>query len=185
MVKHILRAFFAAVLLLLFAIPSLAVQRGSILVETCGGAVALYRVGSVNGQNFLLSEDYGGETVTFDELLSPNLAAWLDGQSKSGQIKAADLCGKVLFSDLEPGLYLVAHRSAPAGCDPFAPFLLSIPWDGEQWDINIKLPQSELPPVTEDPANPGAWMMGVALSMLGLAVCIRQGRTAGQKSGII
>lgn len=155
-----------------------AAQTGSILIHTCGGAVALYRVGGINGQSFLLDEAFGGGMVTVEDSFSPNLAAWLAGQAKTGVVKTPDMQGKVLFSELEPGLYLLSQPSAPAGAIPFEPFLVSIPWDGALWNVGVDPVLPEPLPVTEDPARPVPWFVGMAMSALGLFVCLRQGSRA-------
>lgn len=165
----------AVIFVVSFKMVVFAYEAGSILVETCGGAVALYKVGTVNGQVFVLDDTYGGDSVTLEDTLSPELAAWLDGQVKSGQIKAPDLYGKVLFPDLEEGLYLVAQRSSPSGSVPFQPFLVSIPWDGDQWHVSIDLEITEQLPRTEDPGNPMLFLWLTIISLLGLWACIYHG----------
>lgn len=175
-----LRGFWNAVFLLcviLAAAPAAsAAETGSILVETTGGTVALYRVGEINGQAFVLDEGYGGGLLTLEEILSPNLARWLLGQAKSGTIKAPDICGKALFSDLEPGLYLLSQRTAPPGSNPFAPILLPIPWDGEIWDVSIAPDEQYQMPITGDPHPCGSWILGIILSAMGLVICIHYGK---------
>ena len=170
--------FVCLIMVMTFPLCTNAYEAGSILVETCGGAVALYKVGNMNGQAFVLEDAYGGDSVTLEDTFSPELAAWLDAQAKSGQIKAPDICGKVLFSDLEAGLYLVAQRSAPSGSAPFAPFLVCIPWDGSLWNVSINMEDPEQQPVTEDSANPGLFLWLMALSLAGLSACIYQGKSS-------
>lgn len=176
MMRRIKLFLAAALIAIQMAVPVFAVEYGSILVETSGGTVALYRVGEINGQGFLLNEEYGGDSLCYDDLLSENMAAWLDGQSKSGQIKAADISGNVLFPDLESGLYLLAQRSAPSGSDIFTPVLVPIPWDGTQWDIHLDMEADQMQPQTEDRGSPGLWIMGMISSALALVVCIQRGR---------
>jgi len=144
-------------------------QTGSIQVETTGGTVALYKVGEINGQNICLYGEYGGGILTQDDILSANLAAWLNERVKNGQIKATDIWGDVSFDSLDPGLYLIAQPSTPSGQNPFEPFLLVMPWDGYVWDIHVDL---ELLPKTGESARPELWMLGMLLSAAGVGLCL-------------
>jgi len=72
----------------------------------------------------------------------------------------------------------LSQRSAPAGCTLFDPFLLSVPWDGVEWNLNIQVEQPEMQPATADSAKPATWIIGIILSALGLAACIKQGSAA-------
>lgn len=173
--KRIFSILVAVMAVVLLAVPAAALETGSILVKTWGGAVALYRVGSQNGQEFWLNEEYGGGSVTLEEILSPNLAQWLDAQAKSGVIKAPDIYGEALFTDLEPGLYLLAQRSAPVGKEPFEPFLISVPWDGSQWHLRIDT-EAVIQPQTDDPGQPVPLFLLMLLSGIGLIATIRQRR---------
>ena len=173
--KGICAVMIAAVIIFSLIIPASAAETGSILVKNWGGAVALYRVGCLNGQEFWLNEEYGGGSVTLEEILSPNLALWLDSQSKAGVIKVPDLWGEVLFSELKPGLYLIAQRSAPAGQVPFEPFLVSVPWDGSQWHLRIDM-EDTIQPQTDDSAQPVPMLLLMLLSGIGLIATIRQRR---------
>ena len=178
--NKVFRYFILSILLLLMLLlPASASQYGSILVQVRGGAVALYPVGRINGQGYVLNAEYGGEAVTPDQMLTPELALMLDGKSKSGIIKAPDLNGHVLFADLEPGLYLLAQRSAPLESELFQPFLVSIPWDGDCWDVRVDTRQPEALPVTGDRQITSLWTLCLVLSALGIVACFRQGRSAG------
>lgn len=169
MSRRSLTSILAAWLLLFFAIPVSAEQTGSIRIETTGGTVALYKVGQINGQNICLYEEYGGAVLTQTDILSANLAAWLNENVRNGQIKATDVWGDVTFENLEPGLYLIAQPSTPSGQSPFEPFLIVMPWDGYVWEVSVDL---ELLPQTGESAIPQMWIYGMLLSAAGIGLCL-------------
>ena len=157
-------------------LPASAVQTGTLKVRTCGGTVVLYRVGDINGVDYILRPEYGGGTVSQEDALSENLASWLDEQAGPGQIKAAGMDGDVVYENLEPGLYLVAQRSAPADCEPFSPFLLPMPWDGQIWEVSMEFQGDQMLPRTEDTKDPFLWLMAMLFSsiVLGILFCQRK-----------
>lgn len=175
MIRRICNGVFLTVLLCLLAFRVAAASQGSIRVVTRGGTVALYRVGNFEDTHFRLLEAYGGGEVSFDESLSPELAAKLVQYARSGYVKAADLNGIVSFSGKEAGLYLVVQRSAPPGYEPFAPFLVSLPWDGNQWDVRAEPKLEGAQPQTGDRANPEQWFAVMCLSAAGLVWCTCRG----------
>ena len=120
-----------------------ATQTGSIGVMLDGeGVVTLYRVGSIQENRYRLLDSYGGTVLGFDDILSADLAAWLAQEVFGGQEKrSAD--GLVTFSGLEQGLYLLVQTDAAGGI-PFTPFLVSLPWDGDQWCIQTSPKIEEL-----------------------------------------
>lgn len=156
----------------LLTVSALASQTGSIQVETEGGTVALYRVGDFEQTYFRLLEAYGGRTVTFDETLSPELAQELAAIARGGYVKAADLHGNVVFSDREPGLYLIVQRTAPDGYEAFTPFLVSLPWDGDQWEVKAQPKLEGEQPNTGDSAEPMYWLGAMAFSAAGIFCCV-------------
>jgi hypothetical protein len=156
-------------LLLALRLPAFAVQTGSIRIETTGGTVALYQVGEINGQAVRLFDAYGGGIVGEDDILSANLAAWLNERAQNGHIKDTDLWGDTLFDGLPAGLYLVAQPSTPSGQKPFAPFLIMMPWDGYMWEITVDM--EELPQ-TGGEAIPAMWIGGMAFSAIGIGICM-------------
>jgi len=168
MFRRMLAGVLSMGILLFLAIPA-AAQTGSIRVETTGGTVALYKVGEINGQSFNLYPEYGGATLGQEDILSANLAAWLNEQAKNGVIKATDIWGDTIFDGLEPGLYLIAQPSTPSGQSPFDPFLIALPWDGYVWEVNVDL--ELLPPTGESPM-PDIWLAVMFLSIVGIGICM-------------
>ena len=124
---------------------SASAAEGSIRVRTQAEQVTVHYVGLPEGTGFRLLEACGGGYLTFDDTLSPELAAWLSGRTVDGisrEIKE----GSAWFSELEEGLYLVTSE----GDHEFAPFLVSIPWDGYHWEVEVT-PETAAIPQTYDP----------------------------------
>ena len=103
------------------------------------------------------------------DILSANLAAWLNERAQNGYIKDTDIWGDTLFDDLPAGLYLVAQPSTPSEQKPFEPFLITMPWDGYVWDITVDL--EELPQ-TGSAGIPAVWIGGLFTSVIGIGVCL-------------
>lgn len=156
---------------LFLVLPAKATVTGSICVKTNGGTVGLYPIGEINGQSYCLYDTYGGGVLEDGDILSSNLAAWLYEQVQSGQIKASDIGGEVDFTDVQPGLYLIAQPSAPSELKPFDPFLISIPWDGYMWEVTLNLEQL---PQTGEKFVPTIWLFAMAVSAVGIATCLLQ-----------
>ena len=109
---------------------------GTIRVDIGGiGEVTLYQVGSPEGVGHRLHTQYGGGYVTFDDLLSADLAGWLSERAKDG-IKQNTKQGIAAFHGLDEGLYLVVQTGKREGYTAFDPFLVSLPWDGDTWEVD-------------------------------------------------
>jgi len=169
MYRRMLIFFVSFGIMLWMGLETRAAENGSILLTMRGGTAALYRVGDLNGQSLILREEYGSVPVSQEEILSPELAQRLQERGGSGLIKAADVRGEVLFSGLESGLYLVTQPSTPSGQEPFAPFLVCLPWDGGQWNVEVNLQSI---PQTGDYVDPGMWWVAMTASVLGIACCV-------------
>lgn len=121
-------------------------MEGKITVRTAEAChVTIYKVAAPEGMNYRLLECYGGGLMTFDDTLSPDLAAWLAGRVKDGITKETEQ-GAAEFFDLEEGLYLVVQTG---DTETFAPFFVSIPWDGSMWQVEVT-PFPEESPQTGD-----------------------------------
>lgn len=135
MLRKLFAILFCLGVLLGSASAMASVETGSVgIMLGTEGEVTLYRVGDLRGPEFVLLERYGGETVTFDELLSPELAAWLAQEAGDGVAQRTSE-GMVTFDGLEQGIYLLVQTAVAPGAYPFSPFLVTIPWDGGQWDL--------------------------------------------------
>lgn len=135
-------------------------ETGTVRVELGQkGKVALYRVGSFTEDGCRLLKTYGGGELSFDDLLSQDMAQWLAGKVVNGTTKKSE-DGVVTFADVEVGIYLVVHKEAAEGYAPFAPFIITMPWDGDQWDIEAK------PKITTEIPQTGDAALIPALAML-------------------
>lgn len=143
MLRKILCTVFGLLVLMSSICALAAPQSGTIgVMLDREGAVTLHRVGDAGENSYRLLDCYGGMELSFDEILSPDLAAWL-AQEVSGGTAQEAVDGLVTFYGLEQGLYLLVQTSAP-GYYPFSPFLVSIPWDGNQWSVEANPKIAEL-----------------------------------------
>lgn len=143
---------------------------GSIELTVCrgekpipGGEMTCIRVGEVweKDGNYTFRRLDGKALTNFQ---SPKVAASLVKYAKDSKldktVKAIDDDGKVTFSDLEIGLYLLVQETAAPGYSKLAPFLVGIPYVSEgkyQYDVT-PLVKGELerqaetqPPTTKPP----------------------------------
>ncbi len=173
-----LRKFFGALFCLGVLLGSVSAtaagETGSIGVMLAQeGEVTLYRVGDLTETGYRLAELYGGHALTFDELLSPELAAILAREAKDGVVRQADQ-GVVTYSGLEPGIYLLVQTACEEESVPFSPFMVTLPWDGDQWDVEVR-PREEGPangpPKTGQDAGVFLAMTTMLLSGLGIMAC--------------
>ena len=113
----------------------------------CGGTLALYKVGDVaeddGNYSFVPVKEIQADIPEFGDIESPDLAGKLC-KLESKLTPVTDLPqkvgedGKVTFSSLPFGLYLVVQKTAPAGYGKTEPFLVSLPYlyEGEyQYDV--------------------------------------------------
>lgn len=146
---------------------------GAIRVDIGGeGEVTLYRVGILEREHYRLSDEHGGGTVTFDDILLPELAAWLAQRSQGGISRETEQ-GIAEFTGLSEGLYLAVQTREGENDTRFAPFLISLPWDGDTWILDVR-PQMTLPladtPQTGDRGLLVWSSLFMAGSMIGLLV---------------
>ena len=131
--KWIMVALIAAMLPL-----RVSAAQGSLTVHTDARQVALYRVGWPEGRGYRLDETFGGGYLTPDDTLSPELAAWLHSRTYDSAICISN-GENPEFYNLEEGLYLVW------GEDAFPPFLVTIPWDGYHWHLEVNPLGNDVP----------------------------------------
>ena len=162
-------------MLVMMAVISLPVRSysGTIRVDIGGaGEVTLYRVGILDRDFYRLSDEHGGGTLTFDDVLMPELAEWLAARATGGIARKTE-GGIAEFTGLSDGLYLAVQTEERLGYEDFQPFLISLPWDGEVWYLDVKPEMYLLPPDTPQTGDRSfvvlsSWVM--AASMLGLLV---------------
>ena len=185
MVRKLFCMVFALGLLLGSVTAMAAQQTGSIgIMLEQEGSVTLYRVGEMGQETGCLLERYGGLELSFDDLLSPDLAAWL-AQEAEGGITRESVEGLVTFGGLEQGIYLLVQTMDEPGQYPFSPFLVSIPWDGDQWDITASPKVSELLDQLPQTGQTAGFLVAFGLmvvSLAGMAGCLAwENRKAGRR----
>lgn len=169
------------VLVLALSLPAAASEiRGSVEVQldagelpVTNGAVTLYHVGIPSEDGYRLLDRFGGGTVRADDVTSGHLAGYLSELAGGGRQLLLDVDGKVVFTGLEEGLYLVKQTERMDGFYPFRAFLMEIPTDG-QWDLRetpVVLPITLEPPQTGDGFRLPLALFGMTLSGLSLAFC--------------
>ena len=166
MKRKLLSCVLAVVLLWGFAEGAQAVS-GSITVNVGEQTrVSLYLMGSWEDGGYRLLEQYGGGWLSYDDVLSEDLALWLATRAQGG-ISRETKGEKVKFTDLNEGLYLVAP-------DPenmvFRPFFVSLPWDGSMWEVEISPELEASTPETGDFVGLRLSAVLMMVSMLGLLV---------------
>ena len=140
------------------------------------GAVTLYRVGIPTDGGYRLLDRYGGGVVRSEDISSGNLARWLSELADSGREQLLDVEGRVVFSQVEEGLYLVRQTQRMDGFWPFRVFLAEVP-AGQQ----VLRYEPVVQPITEEPPCTGDLtiylsVLGMALSGGGLVCCGIWGR---------
>lgn len=177
MIKRLLCMLFAVGVLMGIGFPALAAgASGSIQLQVEAGVVTLYRVGDPVDTGYRLTEEYGKGLITLQDAISPNLAMWLAERVHGGVEMEPNEEGIIEYPDLPEGLYLLIQTETPEGEKPFAPFLVSIPWDGIVWDIQAD-PTPELEtPKTADDSQILLWVMMMVMSCTVLTLCLNRKR---------
>lgn len=134
-----------------------------------GGSLTLYRVGAVHEDNgsfrFVLCGDFTECTVSLDNLqaqeLAKTLANYAAEHKLSGTRQEIGTDGKILFRDLELGLYLLVQDQAAPGYEKAEPFLVTVPMQENgsyYYDLDaspkVELKKEPAPPATTPSTNP-------------------------------
>ena len=85
------------------------------------GAVSMYLVGVPTEGGYRLLDRYGGGIVRSEDAASSNLAYWLRELAGSGQELLLDVDGRVVFSGIEEGLYLLVQTQGWTDSIPSGP----------------------------------------------------------------
>ena len=174
-----MQRLFIVVLVMLFAagisVPAFAergidLQRKGSITMSCtyegspvqGGDLGLYCVAGVEEEDgsyyFRLRSDLlGGERLDQSGLDDPDLAARLASAPALGdpdQTAVFDQQGLVVFSDLEPGLYLLMQSNAAEGYEKMLPVLVSLPWYDSAKETYIYDIDATVKPEVERTAEP-------------------------------
>lgn len=98
-----------------------------------GGSLTLYQVGKLTEDegvySYELLESLQTTGLTLDDLQSPKLAEELAQKvaPTQGNKKEIDEAGKIAFTDLELGIYLLVQEEAAKGYSKLGPFLVTVP----------------------------------------------------------
>jgi len=137
-----------------------------------GGTLTAYRVGQIQesdgNYSFVKTDNMrafpGSYNNISDPKLAENIAAFVQANNLSACAVAENNDGKVVFSDLDPGLYLIIQTKASDGYELLKPFLVSIPMNEAGnyiYEVNVegkfelcKEPKSPVSPATPGPTDP-------------------------------
>jgi len=124
----------AAVVLLGMLLGVSGTEEGSFTVSLPhgGGSLTAYRVGETGeGGSYILAEAFAQSGAELNDTNSREtatlLAAHVEAEGLTGISAAVNGEGEVLFTDLQPGIYLVIQRQTPPGYQPVHPFLVRVP----------------------------------------------------------
>jgi len=153
-------------------IPDLE-KKGSITLTICyekepvnGGSLTLYRVGDIVEDNgdyvFELIETLDPAQSVIEKPEDAELARELAAKAAEAKLKGITASineGEAVFSDVEPGLYVVVQLEASDGFEALSPFMISMPkFENGVYVTDVKAaPKTELekePSAHEKPADP-------------------------------
>lgn len=166
-------------------------RKGTITVEmeydgetVTGGTLAAYQVGRIQEEDgnyrFAGTEAMEGFSGSFDDPGSPELAeevaAFVEEHKLPACAEAENEAGKVSFSGLELGLYLIVQTEASDGYEPLKPFLVAVPMnqDGRYvYEVNAvgkfqlhQEPEPTAPPQPSEPSLPQTGQMNWPVPVL-------------------
>ena len=171
-----------------------------------GGTLTLYRAGDVTqddgNYDFTLNKDFAGSRVSLEDIQSDQtakaLASYAEAQDISGETRTISEDGKVVFQDLELGLYLLVQHEAADDFVEMAPFLIGIPMveDGTyiyDVDASPKTETEKAPVQPEEPDQPKtgqneetapyAVAAGLSLCAVGAVGCMIYARRKHSRHG--
>lgn len=178
--KHIISILAALLLLRCLPVTVLAhavpeeTRKGSITVTmrigdtvVSGGSLTLYRVGEVHeddgNYSFVPTGDFTDCGVSLDNVQSPELAeklaAYVNDHKPTGTTRTVGKDGKVTFSNLKLGLYLLVQTRAASGYSKISPFLVTVPYLDNgvyiyEVDADTKMELEKEPKPTAPPSTP-------------------------------
>lgn len=180
--RWLMRILLVVVLLSGIGVPAAAeMKTGSITVSwgCSSGSATLFKVGAPISGGYMLKQEFGGGIITRKDVASGALAQWLFEHAEyEGWTLPADERGRVEFSRLEQGLYLLVQNRGAEGYYPFEPFLVELPYEG-QWHLQANPKMEPYPseqPRTGQGLEPIPGILGMVLSGTGLGLCILNGK---------
>ena len=145
-------------------------RRGSIAISMTyqgdpvpGGSLTLYRVADVVSDDgdylFAYTSDFAGCTVPVTELDSAQLPRELADIAADRKLQGTSLKvddgGRLVFSDLPIGLYLLVQEEAAPGFRKVNPFLVSVPQNEDgRYVYDVDTAPKNLPGPEEEPTEP-------------------------------
>lgn len=146
---------------------SLTMAKGSTIVP--GGSLTLYRVGEVCEEDGNYSFRPTGDFADYDQPLedvqsaelAEDLAEYVKNHHLTGTTKTIGQDGKIVFPDLELGLYLLVQNQAAEGYSKAEPFLVTVPMQEKgayvyQVDASPKVAvEQEKKPTSPNSPKPG------------------------------
>ncbi len=138
------------VVLLIFALSTTAFaheipdmnRKGSITVaikdgekRLTGGSLTLYKVGDVAEDDgnfiFVLTDEFRASGLSLKDIeseqLAKDLAEYADDSGAYSNTEDIDSEGRLVYKNLDVGLYLIVQKEAAEGYLPVNPFLVSVP----------------------------------------------------------
>ena len=167
--------FMAALLLLTLTVGALAhdvpdtTREGSITMSlTCadekvsGGVFTLWRVGDIaeddGNYSFVKTEAMEGYEGSLDNLdasgLAKDMAGYINDNSVESVVSIYNDSGTVVFSAVEPGLYLIQQTKSSENFQDISPFIISVPQNEDGvyvYDVNAAPKMAKIAPPTPTP----------------------------------
>lgn len=179
-----------------------------------GGTLTCIRVAEIindGDNNYYFQSLIDGTILDQDEVSSPTMAKVLAAEADDRDFPeitkkigtSGDTKGMVTFANLEPGLYVIGQKTACPGYSKLNPFLVSLPYMGDegvyQYDLTASV-KSELerepeptPPPTTKPGEklpqtgqlnwpvPVLASAGMVLFAIGWALCFGRRKESNEK----
>lgn len=156
-----------------------------------GGEMTLHRAGDIHeddgNYSFILTDEFEDSRISLEKPQSAEtakkLASYASAEKIEGQIQKIGTDAVTVFSDLEPGLYLLVQSKAAKGYKPAEPFLVTLPMlVGETYHYHVDAGPKVSPVEKEEDPNPEQpktgqsslpmWMF--SLSAIGLLILTRK-----------
>ncbi|MCD7763297.1 MAG: hypothetical protein LUI14_08900, partial [Lachnospiraceae bacterium] len=127
-----------------------------------GGSVTLYEVAKLylddGDMAYEYTEAFSECTVTLDVTdltMAEALVGYLAEYPADGEEKAIGGDGKISFTDLEPGLYLLVQTNESDGFERFNPFVVTVPIDMDgEWVYTVDASPKVGPVTPEETESP-------------------------------
>ena len=202
-IRQIISLVFAAALVFVSGVTAYAHEvpdlsrKGTLTVKmeyankpVSGGTLTAYRVGDVHeddgNYSFVKSTAMGEFAGDYSDLSSKSLAGEIEAYVKEHNVgayaTAKNESGQAVFSNLEPGLYLIVQTTASDGYKPLTSFLVSMPMNenghyvydvGAEGKFELDKAPEPTTPTNPDPTLPQTgqlnWPVPV-LAVLGLSL---------------